>query len=233
MFLDLNTIQLIQASAFQGIALSHLTILSSGLLKIPNITLLRKSLKYFRLVCGTNCYLNVESDHFQGSTRLCHVEIEKAGLTDISWRLSIRKQVRVISVAYNNNATLDSIYGIRFDKLSYLNLNHNFIITINIFYLDMPKLSELKIEENQISHLDLVNCDFNGSALGIILFGNPLNCSAEWRWLHDSLIVMDERIHSKIECGNRKISFKKTGGRLNKKDGLTRYGDSHVKDKTS
>ena len=25
----------------------------------------------------------------------------------------------------------------------------------------------------------------------------------------------------------------KTGGRLNKKDGLTRYGDSHVKDKTS
>ena len=26
---------------------------------------------------------------------------------------------------------------------------------------------------------------------------------------------------------------KTTGGRLNKKDGLTRYGDSHVKDKTS
>ena len=26
---------------------------------------------------------------------------------------------------------------------------------------------------------------------------------------------------------------KMSGGRLNKKDGLTRYGDSHVKDKTS
>ena len=26
---------------------------------------------------------------------------------------------------------------------------------------------------------------------------------------------------------------KMAGGRLNKKDGLTRYGDSHVKDKTS
>ena len=26
---------------------------------------------------------------------------------------------------------------------------------------------------------------------------------------------------------------KYTGGRLNKKDGLTRYGNSHVKDKTS
>ena len=25
----------------------------------------------------------------------------------------------------------------------------------------------------------------------------------------------------------------RAGGRLNKKDGLTRYGDSHVKDKTS
>ena len=29
------------------------------------------------------------------------------------------------------------------------------------------------------------------------------------------------------------VSKKAPGGRLNKKDGLTRYGDSHVKDKTS
>ena len=29
------------------------------------------------------------------------------------------------------------------------------------------------------------------------------------------------------------LANRKTGGRLNKKDGLTRYGDSHVKDKTS
>ena len=28
-------------------------------------------------------------------------------------------------------------------------------------------------------------------------------------------------------------SIKKDRGRLNKKDGLTRYGDTHVKDKTS
>ena len=28
-------------------------------------------------------------------------------------------------------------------------------------------------------------------------------------------------------------SHMRPGGRLNKKDGLTRYGDSHVKDKTS
>ena len=31
----------------------------------------------------------------------------------------------------------------------------------------------------------------------------------------------------------RHHALKETGGRLNKKDGLTRYGDSHVKDKTS
>ena len=30
-----------------------------------------------------------------------------------------------------------------------------------------------------------------------------------------------------------KIYVQESGGRLNKKDGLTRYGDSHVKDKTS
>ena len=29
------------------------------------------------------------------------------------------------------------------------------------------------------------------------------------------------------------LSYGSTGGGLNKKDGLTRYGDSHVKDKTS
>ena len=39
--------------------------------------------------------------------------------------------------------------------------------------------------------------------------------------LHECQIV-DLRLRNKI-----------SGGRLNKKDGLTRYGDSHVKDKTS
>ena len=41
-------------------------------------------------------------------------------------------------------------------------------------------------------------------------------------------------------CSGLKINLDKTiakilgpGGRLNKKDGLTRYGNSHVKDKTS
>ena len=29
------------------------------------------------------------------------------------------------------------------------------------------------------------------------------------------------------------FQYKDSGGRLNKKDGLTRYGDSYVKDKTS
>ena len=29
------------------------------------------------------------------------------------------------------------------------------------------------------------------------------------------------------------FSILRAGGRLNKKDGLTRYGDSHVKDKAS
>ena len=36
-----------------------------------------------------------------------------------------------------------------------------------------------------------------------------------------------------IELSSVSVFEKATGGRLNKKDGLTRYGDSHVKDKTS
>ena len=34
-------------------------------------------------------------------------------------------------------------------------------------------------------------------------------------------------------CNAIDIMISSPGGRLNKKDGLTRYGDSHVKDKTS
>ena len=35
------------------------------------------------------------------------------------------------------------------------------------------------------------------------------------------------------KCSCNMIISATAGGRLNKKDGLTRYGDSHVKDKTS
>ena len=34
-------------------------------------------------------------------------------------------------------------------------------------------------------------------------------------------------------CQAIQLQLSRPGGRLNKKDGLTRYGDSHVKDKTS
>ena len=37
----------------------------------------------------------------------------------------------------------------------------------------------------------------------------------------------------RLLCQLCQIHPGKAGGRLNKKDGLTRYGDSHVKDKTS
>ena len=40
--------------------------------------------------------------------------------------------------------------------------------------------------------------------------------------MHESLWIL-------LVC----LRFNQPGGRLNKKDGLTRYGDSHVKDKTS
>ena len=36
-----------------------------------------------------------------------------------------------------------------------------------------------------------------------------------------------------LQKQQRRVGSKESGGRLNKKDGLTRYGNSHVKDKTS
>ena len=40
-------------------------------------------------------------------------------------------------------------------------------------------------------------------------------------------------VHKIGKRKSQKFATVQTGGRLNKKDGLTRYGDSHVKDKTS
>ena len=47
------------------------------------------------------------------------------------------------------------------------------------------------------------------------------------------LVYMEHSVaHLKYADSMQKYE-KDTGGRLNKKDGLTRYGNSHVKDKTS
>ena len=54
-------------------------------------------------------------------------------------------------------------------------------------------------------------------------------------WLHKlSTITWHEKELFQWQCTTVDISVpKRPRGRLNKKDGLTRYGDSHVKDKTS
>ena len=48
-----------------------------------------------------------------------------------------------------------------------------------------------------------------------------------------SILLMFMEIKNYIVRLSKPGAFKNTGGRLNKKDGLTRYGNSHVKDKTS
>ena len=50
----------------------------------------------------------------------------------------------------------------------------------------------------------------------------------EWSWNH-LIFIMEIALPGKIVF----LSTQDHGGRLNKKDGRTRYGDSHVKDKTS
>ena len=212
MFLDLDTTQLIHASAFQGIELNYLMIQSSGLQEIPDLTQLRNTLEVFELECGTNCSLSVESGHFSRSSMLRTIKIENAGLTDILWLLSLRKQAIVISVAHNNIATIAPIYGVRFEKLAYLNLNHNLIITVDMLNFEMPKLLNLKLEENEITHFDLTHCNFNGSApmLNIFMFGNPLNCNARWQWLYNSIIVREDIVYGVVKCGKRKVFIMRT-----------------------
>ena len=51
--------------------------------------------------------------------------------------------------------------------------------------------------------------------------------------LHDYVLYYSFSNHKTETQNSRGQHRLHAGGRLNKKDGLTRYGDSHVKDKTS
>ena len=46
-------------------------------------------------------------------------------------------------------------------------------------------------------------------------------------------VISGEVLHTLCDMSHMITHMLFTGGRLNKKDGLTRYGNSHVKDKTS
>ena len=48
-----------------------------------------------------------------------------------------------------------------------------------------------------------------------------------------AILSWSQCVNKSTGCNYTSMPKTQTGGRLNKKDGLTRYGDSHVKDKTS
>ena len=65
---------------------------------------------------------------------------------------------------------------------------------------------------------------------GIKSLVKVMSCISWSHFLH----LQEKNEHlSSTAIGYNHPLFQETGGRLNKKDGLTRYGDSHVKDKTS
>ena len=56
----------------------------------------------------------------------------------------------------------------------------------------------------------------------------------EKHYYHDLIVKYSNDMEKSWDIIKNTITKnQKPGGRLNKKDGLTRYGDSHVKDKTS
>ena len=75
----------------------------------------------------------------------------------------------------------------------------------------------------------------NASVRANILFGREYHKELYDTVIHACALEPDMKILTagdETEIGE-KVGVKPSGGRLNKKDGLTRYGDSHVKDKTS
>ena len=210
--ITLDTIQYIQPSAFLGLSIKFLTVVSVELRQMPDITLLRQSLQYITVVCGINCSLNVGADHFSGSTMLKNIQIQKAGLIDIEWLVSLRRPAVSVLINDNKITTLAPIYGIRFERLSYLNLNHNYVSVVHIASLVMPQIRNLYFEDNQISHFNFARCEFNGSSPYYILVhmtGNPFNCCTHWRWLYSHLMVY--HAEGLMTCGQREISLGNIG----------------------
>ena len=178
---------------------------------MPDVTLLRKSLEAIKIVCGINCSLNVGADHFNGSTKLADIRIQKAGLTNIEWLPFLRRSVGIVSIDNNKIATLAPVYGIRFERLAYLNLNHNYITAVNLVDLVLPRLQNVYFENNQISYFNFTCCEINGSSrilLSINFLGNPLNCCAPWQWL--SSYVKFDYEHISMPCGQRNVRLRNT-----------------------
>ena len=77
--------------------------------------------------------------------------------------------------------------------------------------------------------------------LGLLKDAYDLWTNYQVRWYCQVVwIDSNQELHLEIESNERvyfmlarSYQIEESGGRLNKKDGLTRYGDSHVKDKTS
>ena len=95
---------------------------------------------------------------------LKNIQIQKAGLIDIEWLASLRRSVESVSINDNKITTLAPIYGIRFERLAYLNLNNNYVTDVNIASLVMPQIQNLYFEDNQISYFNFALCEINGSS---------------------------------------------------------------------
>ena len=85
-------------------------------------------------------------------------------------------------------------------------------------------LLKFKAEKNQ--------CSYINKAIGTVVLS--------WYSIHNvpniNILQNNSLLFEQVWWGGgwtSKWGMCKSGGRLNKKDGLTRYGDSHVKDKTS
>ena len=81
------------------------------------------------------------------------------------------------------------------------------------------KLSTMLINESH-KHISMINFNFEYRIFYTIFF-------RPWR------IMISKKLSLTMSVSSIDINIVPPGGRLNKKDGLTRYGNSHVKDKTS
>ena len=179
---------------------------------MPEVTFLGQSLEEIVIVCGINCFLNVGAGHFSGSTMLKNIQIQKAGLIDIEWLASLRRSVESVSINDNKITTLAPIYGIRFERLAYLNLNNNYVTDVNIASLVMPQILNLYFEDNQISYFNFALCEINESSpadFSIHMTGNPLNCCVHWQWLYSHLTVY--HAEGLMPCGQREVSLGNIG----------------------
>ena len=195
-------------SALQDLMLIH------GLLTQPPS--LQRICKTLMLLDLQNNYIaHMDKLYFTDCMKLTTLSVERnllSSMPDISY---IVKTLTTLNLSHNQLNGTYLYFTMLFPRLHTIYLNSNHLAAFCMQQIThLPFVELISLNDNNITHVEFDFLQEWQEILCFTMYNNPLQCDRSWN----------------SACKKHPM---KPGGRLNKKDGLTRYGNSHVKDKTS